>query len=215
MSYDSQKKFFETAYRTGTDIWTNKFYQSKILEYILKIPSQSMILDLGTGRGRFPFTMAEMGMKVIGVDYITELVKINNLEVKAKGLEGKIRFIEGDVFDIPIADNTIDAVTDFGLVQHLYKDDWQKYGSEINRVLKINGHVLVVCLSKETPKFYDFSPKDSTEGEIEKYGAHYHFFTEEEILKIFGEGFEKIKSEVFFPPKEGEGYLIMLLRKNI
>lgn len=214
MSYDAQKKFFETAYRTGTDIWTNKFYQSKILSYISKLKDQSIVLDLGTGRGRFPFTMAEMGMKVIGVDYITELVKINNREVKAKGLEGKVRFIEGDVFDIPIADETIDAVTDFGLLQHLYKEDWQKYGGEISRVLKTNGHVLIVALSKETPKFYDFSPKDSADSEIDKYGAHYHFFTEEEILKIFGNGFEKVDSEVFFPPKESEGFLITLLKKN-
>lgn len=215
MSYDAQKKFFETAYRTGTDIWTNKFYQSKVFDFLKILPKESMILDLGTGRGRFPFLMAEMGMKVIGVDYIADLVKINNKEVKAKGFEGRIRFIEGDVFDIPIADNTIDTVTDFGLLQHLYKEDWQKYASEIDRVLKTNGHVLIVCLSKETPKFYDFSPKDSSESDIEKYGAHYHFFTEEEILKIFGESFEKIKSEVFFPPKEGEGYLIILLRKTI
>lgn len=215
MSYETQKKFFETAYRTGTDIWTHKIYQSKVFDFLKMIPKESIILDLGTGRGRFPFLMAEMGMKVIGVDYITDLIKINNKEVKAKGFEGRMRFIEGDVFDIPLADNTIDTVTDFGLLQHLYKEDWQKYSSEINRVLKTDGHVLIVALSKETPKFYDFSPKDSTDSEIEKYGAHYNFFTEEDLKNIFGENFSIIKSEILFLQKEGEAFLVLLLKKNI
>lgn len=214
MSYDAQKKFFETAYRTGTDIWTNKEYQSKIFEYLAKFPSGGIVLDLGTGRGRFPFLMADFGLKVIGIDYITDLIKINNEEVKAKNLQGKVRFIEGDVFDISIADGTVDAVTDFGLLQHLYKEDWQKYRDEIRRVLKPGGFVLNVSLSKETPKFYDFSPKESNEAETDRYGAHYHFFTEEEIGDLFGTGFSLVKSESFFLAKESEAFLITLLKKN-
>jgi len=214
MSYDSQKKYFETAYRTGTDIWTNKLYQSKVFDYLAKIPSGGIVLDLGAGRGRWPFTLVELGFRVIGIDYVNHLVKINNAEVKAKGFEGKLRFIEGDVFDISIEDKTIDVVTDFGLLHHLKKEDWNKYGSEINRVLKNGGYFLNVSLSKESPKFFDFSPKESDESDLEKYGAHFHFFTDEEIQNILGGNFEKINSEVFFPPKETEGYLISLYKKK-
>lgn len=214
MSYDSQKKYFETAYKTGTDIWTNKLYQSKIFDYLAKIPSGGIVLDLGTGRGRWPFTLAELGFRVIGIDYINHLVKINNTEVKAKHLEGKVRFLEGDVFDISIENETVDVVTDFGLLHHLKKEDWKKYGDEIERVLKSGGYFLNVSLSKESVKFFDFSPKESAESDLEKYGAHFHFFTDEEIQNILGTNFEKVSSEVFFLPKGMEGYLISLYKKK-
>lgn len=214
MSYDAQKKFFETAYKTGTDLWTDKLYVSKVFEYLGKLPAGAMTLDLGTGRGRWAITMAEAGFKVIGVDYVTHLISTNNREAKAKGLEGKIRFIEGDVFDIPLADNTIDVVTDFGLLQHIHREDWPKYGSEVRRVLRPGGHVLVVALSKETPKFFDFSPKDVADASIEKYGASYHFFTPEEIMSVFGHGYTLIQNEVLFSPKESEALLFALLRKD-
>lgn len=214
MDYSRQKTFFETAYNTGSDAWTDKHYHSKVFEYIMKIPAGSLILDLGTGRGRWPFTMVELGFKVIGVDYISHLIDINNAEAKAKNLQGKIRFVEGDVFDISFADASFDAVTDFGLLQHLHNEDWQKYGEEVNRVVKSGGYVLSVALSKETPKFYDFSPHDSPDGNYEKYGAVYHFFTEEEIKKVYGWNFKVVKSETIFLPKENETLLITLLKKN-
>ncbi|MCC7469523.1 MAG: class I SAM-dependent methyltransferase [Bacteroidetes bacterium] len=212
MSYVEQKKFFETAYRTGTDIWTNKLYQSKIFGYISRLPENTIVLDLGTGRGRWPFTMAEMGFKVIGIDYIGHLIKINNREVISRNLEGRIRFIEGDVFDINLQNETIDIVTDFGLLQHLVKDDWQKYGSEVNRVLKNGGYVLSVTLSKETKKFYNFSPEDANEADFEKYGVHYHFFTEDELKNVYGHNFKIVNAEVL--RLEGESLLIALLRKD-
>ncbi len=214
MSYDTQKKYFEIAYKTGTDIWTNKIYQSKIFEYLSKIPHGAIALDLGTGRGRWPFAMVEIGFKVIGIDYVGRLIKVNNAEVKAKGLQGKISFLEGDVFDIQLTDGSVDVVTDFGLLQHLHREDWAKYRGEVNRVLKPGGHVLCVALSKETAKFFDLSPKDSAEADFEKYGAHYHFFTPGEIAEVYGPNFTKVADEVLFLPKEGDAFLITLLKKN-
>lgn len=214
MSYDEQKKFFETAYRTGSDIWTDKLYQAKIFEYLTRLPSGAMTLDLGTGRGRWPFAMVDMGFRVIGIDYVRELMDVNNREAKAKHMQGKIRFIPGDVFDIPLADASIDVVTDFGLLQHLLPADWPTYGKEVERILKPGGFVLNVSLSKETPKFFDISPKESGMSDVEKYGAHYHFFTEEEMRAVHGFHFKIVQSEVLFLPQENEALLVTLLKKN-
>lgn len=214
MDYSEQKQFFETAYNTGTDLWTEKHYHSKIFEYITKIPEAGTVLDLGTGRGRWPFTMVELGYKVIGIDYIQHLVEVNNAEVKARGMQGKIRFIEGDVFEIDFADESFDAVTDFGLLQHVQKEDWARYGSEVNRVVRSGGYVLNVALSKETEHFFDFSPKNSIDASFEKYGVFYHFFTEEEIKKVYGWNFKVVKSEYIYLKKEQEVLIITLLKKN-
>lgn len=214
MNYDEQKNFFETAYKTGSDLWTDKLYHSKILEYISLLPANSLTLDLGSGRGRLSFAMAEMGLRVIGLEYIESLTEINNTEVQAKNLEGKIKFVAGDALEIAFADTSFDAVTDFELLQHLHREDWPKYSSEINRVLKPGGHVLTVCLSKETESFYDFAPSQSIEGDYEKYGVFFHFFTPAELAKVYGDNFKIIKQETFYLEKERENLLITFLQKN-
>jgi ubiquinone/menaquinone biosynthesis C-methylase UbiE len=214
MDYSEQKNFFEIAYRTGSDLWTNKNYQTKILEYLEMIPNDSMTLDVGSGRGKLAFIMAETGLRVIGIDYIPKLAEIGNIEVKAKNLEGRVKFVEGDVFDIPFSDVSFDSVVDLALLQHLRRDDWQKYKNEIDRVLKSGGYVLLVCLSKETEKFFEFLPPESTECDFEKYGMFYHFFTPKELNEIFGENYKVIKQEMLDLQKEKEKFLITLFQKN-
>ena len=214
MSYAEQKKFFETAYKTGTDLWTDKLYQSKIFEYLSRLPSGGMSLDLGTGRGRWPFAMVEMGFRVIGMDYVSHLIDINNHEAKAKNMQGKIRFVEGSVFEINFADGSFDIITDFGLLQHLQMDEWPKYGQEVSRVLKSGGFILNVSLSKETRSFLGLSPKEMSLADFDKYGAHYHFFDVDEIRSVYGYDFKVVNSEVLHLPKEQEALIITLLRKN-
>jgi ubiquinone/menaquinone biosynthesis C-methylase UbiE len=214
MNYAEQKNYFETAYNTGSDLWTDKLYHSKALEYISMIPANSLTLDLGTGRGRLAFAMAEMGLRVIGLEYIDSLIEVNNTEVQAKNLEGKIKFVKGDALDISFADVSFDAITDIGLLQHLHREDWPKYSSEINRVLKSGGYVVNISLSRDTASFYDFHPKESADGDYEKYGAFFHFFTPEELSQVYGINFQIVKQETFYIEKGRENFLVTLLRKN-
>ncbi|MEZ4113887.1 MAG: class I SAM-dependent methyltransferase [Candidatus Paceibacterota bacterium] len=214
MSYEENKKYFKTAYKTGSDIWTHKNYRAKVFEYISYIPKGGFVLDLGSGRGVWPFILVDFGFKAIGIDYVAEMVKANNQEVKFKGLSEKMRFVEGDIFDIQFADQTFDVVTDFGLAQHLNDQDFPQYQKEVDRVLKPGGHILNVSLSKNTKKFLDFSPANSESGEFQVNGVHYYFFTDEEILDIYGENMRVINQEHIVPENHDEIFVITLLQKN-
>lgn len=217
MSYDNNKKYFQTAYRTGSDIWTHKNYRSKVRHYLAKIPNNGFVLDVGAGRGLWPFTLAELGFKVIGLDYIADVVKTNNQEVKFKGLQEQMRFVEGDVFDLQFADSTFDVVTDFGLVQHLLESDFEKYKSEVNRVLKVGGYFLNVSFSKKTKEFLHFSPANSESGEFQVEGVHYHFFNDAEIVQVYG-GKEVVEvvaqDHIVIPEEHNEILVITLLQKK-
>jgi ubiquinone/menaquinone biosynthesis C-methylase UbiE len=215
MTYSEQKEFFENAYATGSDVWSNPSYKRTVLRYIARLPERSLVLDLGTGRGLWPFTMVELGHKVIGLDYIKHVVNINNQEAKARHMEGKLVFVDGDALDIPLTDASIDAITDFGLLHHLHPEDWQTYKNEIDRVLKPGGHVLLSTLSKQTQKFFDFSPVSSTDASFEKFGVFYYFFKNEQIKEIFGHDFEIIAQETEqIKGQHNETLLFTLLRKK-
>src|SRR3989338_2274065 len=213
MSYESQKEYFQIAYNTGTDNWTHKKYRDKIREYALHFPANAMVLDVGCGRGLFSFFLAELGYRVIGLDYIPRVIEINNKEVKAKHLAGRVAFMAGDVFSIPLADNSIDAITDIGLLHHIDPGDWNKYIQEIGRVLKSGGMYFNISLCKDTARFFEWLPKQDMNADYEKYCAHYHFFKKDEIPQLFGTKYELIHQST---QQEDDGVIVLftLLKKK-
>lgn len=194
MDYSNQKQYFETAYTTGSDHWTHVAFSDKGSDLAKYLKPGAMILDLGSGRGQFPFDLALDGFRVIGLDYVKSIVEKNNEEVKNRKLEKSMRFLEGDVFDIPLTDASFDAVTDVGLLQHIHPEDWIEYRSEMNRVLKPGGYFFLIALSKETKSFLTWHPKREPFGTYDREGVHYHFFTREEITLLF-DGMFKLVSE--------------------
>lgn len=185
MDHDAQKKYFEIAYRTGSDVWTHTPYHAIAMRMLPKLAADSFVLDVGVGRGVWLLKLVQAGYRVIGLDYVNEIVRKGNADIKLHNVVERARFIHGDVRDIPLADATFDAVTDIGVLQHLDPVDWDKYVSEISRVLKQGGYVLTVSLSKETQRFLGFRPKTSNESRFEKFGVSYSFFTEDQVADLF------------------------------
>lgn len=215
MSYEEQKNYFETAYNTGSDTWTNTAIPEESKKFIKELPAKAMVLDIGSGRGRFPFTLAENGFRVIGLEYVTSLVKKNNEEVLNKALDGSIRFVEGDALDIPFSDDGFDGVVDIGLLQHLNQSDFEQYKNEVARVLKPGGYFLLSVLSKDTPVYFTWHPKNDEMSSYEKEGLQYYFFTDEEIKKLFENNFEIIShiKETVSSPQNPIVHIMILKKK--
>ena len=185
MNQDAQKNYFEIAYRTGSDVWTHIPYHHRALKMLPPLPEGAMVLDVGAGRGLWLAKLVADGNRVIGLEYIHDLIKKGNTDIKREGYADRARFVYGDVRDIPLADQSFDAVTDIGVLQHLPQSDWQQYLSELRRVVKPGGYVLNVSLSKETPRFLGFRPKTAAEHAFEKFGVSYYFFESKEIENLF------------------------------
>ena len=184
MNQDAQKNYFEIAYRTGSDVWTHIPYHQIALHMMPPLPKDSFVLDVGAGRGLWLMKLIHEGYRVIGIDYVNDAVRLGNRDIKLHNFADKARFILGDVRDIPLADQTFDAVTDIGVLQHLDTNDWNQYVTEIKRVIKPGGYILNVSLSKETERFLGFSPRNK--GSVfEKFGVSYYFFTNQEVQNLF------------------------------
>jgi ubiquinone/menaquinone biosynthesis C-methylase UbiE len=111
------------------------------------IAKNAKILDVGCGGGLDTIFMAQCGFSAVGVDLSKKALEI------AKAREGKVHvkvdWLLGSVFDLPIESQTIDFVTDRGLF-HLIKDvNRAKYSSEMFRVLRPQGCVLIRGASKD------------------------------------------------------------------
>lgn len=214
MRYTEQKEYFERAYKTGSDIWTHFPYERRGAMLSEKLTANSLILDLGSGRGLWAFDMVNLGYRVIGVDYIKEMVDKSNADAEIRKLNKKVRFIEANVLDLPLQDNTFDASTDFGLLQHIHPDNWAEYIREVSRVIKPGKYFFKVVFSKETTSFLGFNPKGADTGQFEKDGIHYHFFTKEEVAELFKKEFEVVEQKIETLQKKDAPIFISTLFKK-
>lgn len=150
---------FNRTMSFGIDIiWRKKAIKSLIQD------KPQLILDVATGTGDFAIHSYKIlhPEKIIGADISVGMMEVAAQKVEKLGLKGKIEFTEQDSENLQFEDNAFDAVTvSFGVrnFEHLAKGL-----SEINRVIKPNGHLVILELSepdrfpiKQLYNFYTYS----------------------------------------------------------
>jgi len=112
------------------------------------------VLDLGSGAGNDCFVartfVGEEG-KVTGIDFTEAMLVKARTNLKKTGFKN-IEFIQGDIENMPLKDNTVDVVIS-NCVLNLVPDK-QKAFIEIFRVLKSGGHFCIsdVVVSGQLPQ---------------------------------------------------------------
>ncbi len=120
------------------------------------------VLDLGSGAGLDCFLAAQkVGQtgKVIGVDMTPEMVDKASRSAK-KGGYTNVEFRVGEIENLPVADNSVDAVISNCVIN--LSPDKKKVFQEAFRVLKTTGRLMIsdIVLIRELPT----SIKESVEG---------------------------------------------------
>jgi SAM-dependent methyltransferase len=118
------------------------------------IKEGNSVLDLGSGAGNDCFVarslVGETG-KVTGLDFTEEMVQKARQNL-AKTEFKNIEFVQGDIEEMPLPDNSFDVVIS-NCVLNLVPDK-QKAFSEIHRVLKPGGHFCIsdVVTTRDLPQ---------------------------------------------------------------
>ncbi|HEY3275748.1 MAG TPA: methyltransferase domain-containing protein [Syntrophorhabdaceae bacterium] len=81
------------------------------------------VLDIGCGAGRFTIPLAERGMKVLGIDYSPEMIRMAEHYVKVREIHGKsslsINHICGDFLTTFPTDDKFDVTLAMGVFDYL------------------------------------------------------------------------------------------------
>lgn len=106
------------------------------------------VLDAGSGIGRAAFKIQGFCEKLTALDKNDFALKALREGIKAQGLEKKVSAVQGSLEKIPFsAKNSFDIVYSLWALHHL-KPDWKLKLSELNRVCRKKGCV-IVCFSTE------------------------------------------------------------------
>ncbi|NTV90042.1 MAG: methyltransferase domain-containing protein [Clostridiales bacterium] len=120
------------------------------LDY-LNIANGENILDLGCGRGNETIQAAIMAGpegSAAGLDITQEMITTALKNSEEKGIKN-VRFIKGDIEDLPFGENSFDAVMSNCVINHA-RSKFRAY-SEIFRVLKKQGRLVVSDAVTKTP----------------------------------------------------------------
>lgn len=160
----------------------------KISEFINSLNPNSIIYDIGCGNGR------NMNIRndcfFVGIDQNENLVK----EAKKKNLNCCI----GDNLNLAVKDQTADAIISIAVIHHFCTIERRiKALSELLRILKDNGKMLIYVWSHEQDKFSHNSPdiflswNNQTDNNI--LIRYYHLFKKSELEELITSNFVNIE----------------------
>lgn len=124
----------------------DKVWRKKTAKEVAKSHPET-ILDLATGTADLAIALAKSNPQahIVGMDISEKMMEIGKEKAKQQGLESQIELQLGDATSLPFGDNSFDAVTvGFGVRNF---ENREQGLSEIHRVLKPNGHAVILEFS--------------------------------------------------------------------
>ena len=178
----------------GIDI----YWRKKAISLLQK-SQPKQILDIATGTGDFAIEALKVNPeKITGIDISEGMLAVGREKLQKKGLTGKIELLSGDSENLQFEANSFDAVTAAFGVRNF--ENLEKGLSEMNRVLKPGGRVVILEFSKPTA----FPMKQ---------GYNFYF---KNILPVFGKLISKDQAAYTYLPEsvqafpDGKAFLAIL-----
>lgn len=148
----------------------------------LRVPERMEWIGLDVGCGTHLGVLAEYGLS------IEKITKFENKEYPIQ------KYIEGNVYDIPLPDNSFDYVVSSNLFEHL--EDLQTAIREVARVAK---HVVITQVPRYTIKLEEVTPCTKLD--------HYYLCHHPELWEPLGLNEDNVIYAGRIPPKFGENEL--------
>lgn len=125
----------------------DRSWRRKAIRIISRAERHDQILDVATGTGDLAIAAMKLRPeKITGIDISPGMLELGREKIRRKGLEGTIELLTGDSENMSFPDNSFDvAMVAFGVRNF---SDPVKGLSEMNRVLKPGGMVMVLEFSK-------------------------------------------------------------------
>jgi len=144
--YDRISRYYD--YLTGA---FERKYAEMALER-LSVSEGETVLEIGFGTGRCLKRIAEsIGPKgkAYGIDLSTGMMQISKERLEKASLQDRVKLFCGDAANLPFDDSTFDAVFMSFTLELFDTLEIQKALEQIKRVLKSEGRLVVVSMSKE------------------------------------------------------------------
>ena len=145
MTDEYGKEFWDSTYQDGEYLnhWDYAYPSQELVALVAaQVPKDGAVcLDVGCGAGRDAVFLAQCGFQVIGVDISDKALVIAEKRAAEAGVNVDWRC--GSFLDLPLEDHSVDFINDRGALHLVVEPDRPRFASELRRVLKPGGIMLV------------------------------------------------------------------------
>ncbi|MDR7316508.1 class I SAM-dependent methyltransferase [Brevibacillus nitrificans] len=149
----SQHPFFEIHKGLPREGPGNNASTRKAFQLLKGLPSQPQILDVGCGPGMQTLELASLaGGTITAVDRHEPFLQQLNQKKAELGLTDKIKTVQGDMFALPFAEQSMDLIWSEGAI---YIIGFERGLREWRKLLRPNGYMVVselTWLTEERPE---------------------------------------------------------------
>jgi len=122
-------------------------YYQEIIKYISRLLSYKKnhpikILELGCGSGKGSLLLSK-DIHLTLVDFSEEALNLARFFSQKLKRGKKVKYINADIFDVPLHDNSYDLVWNAGTIEHYKEREIIALIKKMVRLTKIGGHILI------------------------------------------------------------------------
>jgi SAM-dependent methyltransferase len=165
--------------------WYNEQLDADVADLLRANPWQiDSVLDLGTCSGSQAIGLAALGFSVIGSDVsetALEQARAKHAQLRDPGL--KLEFIVDDIINSRFPDGRFDMILDRGCYHSICCFSHDSYVSQVKRILKPGGHLLLKTMSAAESRFENYEDMGGY-----KVQMPYHF-DEAKLRELFAKQF--------------------------
>lgn len=178
---------WDKIYKTQGEVQFDVLPTVRVATDVFKKYGCKSVMDLGCGTGRHSIYLAKQGFKVYATDISETGLATTKLKAEKLNLDN-IKFKKHDMRDIPFETNSFDGVLCVWSTGHGSLEDSRRNVSEIYRVLKPSGVVVIDYVSKDDENYGKGVEigKDTFINNVEgEENIPHHYSTIDELKKLY------------------------------
>lgn len=106
---------------------------------VSELCKNKVVLDVACGEGYGTYYLSQFAAKIVGVDIDSDVIR----NAKKKYERDNLTYVEGLAENLDFPTGYFDVVVSFETIEHLRKENQERFLSEVKRVLKPNGVFIV------------------------------------------------------------------------
>lgn len=137
---DIQRSYDSVAQEYADEIYAelaDKPFDRELLDRFAKRVGSGRVCDLGCGPGQIARYLRDRGVDVFGLDLSAGML------AQARRLNPEIEFVQGSMLALALGSETLDGITAFYSIIHIPRQQVMSALSEMRRVLKPGGCLLI------------------------------------------------------------------------
>ena len=200
-----------------------RFSMDKYIQISNYLGKSGVLLDVGCGFGDALYHFQDKFDDLIGIDPSSEMIDICAYNIKHRNIRARVA--QGMCESLNFSNHTFNTVMLLDVFEHFHADSLSKALSEINRVLRTKGELIIVTPSRSMIKFWSYFDNTLVKLLVNRKRSIFSlpkkkhteiFYSKKEVIDFVRyQGFtlKKFKRISFYPAPERLGVLNRIWRR--